>query len=222
MTTKSVNELSRAIVTAAWGVATLVLLFLVLLLGYELYNRGDADGASAITLEPGFLSSVPSVSEPTGTETRIKLYFGSPYSSGLRAEDRLVVLHDDILKNCKAAFRALASGPRTDAVPVLPSAATVRAMYLTSKGDLVVDLSRDVDVPELHSASAEMLMVRAITMTLSQSALRAANAPSVRRVQFLFEGAPTGSHFPAHIKLDFPMEPEASWVVPPRPGVGNG
>lgn len=205
---------------AAWGVATLVLMFLVLILGYELYNRGE-DAAESLPLGPGFATTPQTVAEPTGTETTIQLYFGSPYSSGLRSETRLVALTDDTIANCKSAFEALAAGPRTEAVPVLASTARVRAIYLLGGGDLVVDLSRDVDVPGVHSASAEMLMARALTMTLTQSVLRSGNTPPIKRVQFLFEGAPTGSHFPAHIKLDFPVEPESTWIVPTRPGAGN-
>lgn len=220
MSTKTVSDMSRSAVMAAWGVATLVLLFLVLILGYELYNRGESE-SNPIPLAPGFATVPETGPESTGTETTIQLYYGSPYSSGLRSEARRVSLTDDTISNCKVAFEALAAGPRTDAVPVLASTARVRAIYLLSQGDLVVDLSRDVDVPGVQSASAEMLMVRALVLTLSQPALRAGTTPQVRRIQFLFEGAPTGSHFPEHIKLDFPIEPESTWIVPSRAGAGN-
>lgn len=220
MTANTLNDMSRAAVLAAWGVATLVLLFLVLILGYELYNRGE-EVAESVSLGAGLVPAAPTVSEPTGVETSIQLYFGSPYSSGLRAETRLVALTDDTVANCKAAFAALAAGPRTEAIPALAATARVRAMYLMPEGDLVVDLARDVDVPGMRSASAEMLMVRSLAMTLSQPVLRAGNTPPIKRVRFLFEGAPTGSHFPEHIKLDFPIEPESTWIVPARSGAGN-
>lgn len=222
MTPKTPGDVTQSAVTAAWGVATLVLLFLVMLLGYELYQRSE-DAAEAVALDPGFVhtESAPAA-EPAGTEVPVRLYFGSPYSTGLRTEQRRISLTDDLVLNCKAAFEALAAGPRSDAVPVISAAARVRAIYVMNQGDLVVDLARDTDAPQLHSASAELLMIRALTMTLSQSALRVGNAPAIKRVRFLFEGAPTGSHFPAHIKVDYPVEPDSTWVVPAKTGAGNG
>lgn len=206
---------------AAWGVATLVLLFSVLLLGYQLYQRRAA--AEAPALAPGFAQSAPSdvgvaISEE---EALLQLYFGSTNTSGLRPEKRLIKLPGDTVGNCKAAFAALAAGPSDDGIPVLATTARIRAMYLMSNGDLVVDFSRDVDVPGLQSVSAELLMVRSLALTLTQPGLHGGDGPPVKRVHFLFEGAPTGGHFPEHIKLDFPIEPQSSWVIPSESEGGN-
>ncbi len=220
MSGTTVNDVARSAIMAAWGLATLVLIFSVGLLGYELYSRGERQ-AEAVPLEIGLGTTPVSGLASPGTTSAVQLYFGSPYSSGLRAETRLVPLGRDTVENCKAVFTALAAGPGDDGVPTLGKSVHVRAMYLLSSGDLVVDFSRDVDVPELHSATAELLMVRSLTLTLTQPSLRTGDSPPIKRVQFLFEGAPTGSHFPEHIKLDAPMEPQSSWVIPPRSRDGN-
>jgi hypothetical protein len=196
---------------AAWGVATMVLAFAVVLLVFELYRRGASTEDTSPSV-PVFAASHDAGADTRSREAEIHVYFASPYALELHAEPRLVELTSDTIENCKRAFAALAEGPRSDAVPVVDTGARARAMYLMPNGDLVVDLAREVDVPALHSASAELLAVQSIVLTLTQSGLRAGDTPPVRRVELLFEGSPLSERFPEHTAFQGAIEPKPSWA----------
>jgi hypothetical protein len=85
-------------------------------------------------------------------------------------------------------------------------------MYLLSTGELVVDLTRDVENPAIRSASAEWLLIQSVVHTLAQPALQGTNDRPVVTVLLLYEGSPTSEGFPSHIVLGEPMRPDALLV----------
>lgn len=219
MNNKQFADVLRSGLFAAWGLATLVLFFTVVLLAYEYYRAGNASGAVFTATDapsaPRFTAS------ETVEETEITLYFGASDSLRLDAERRLLVMTGSTTQNCKRAFNELTLGPRSGGVRLLDAGASVRAAYHLDDGTLVFDLARNANVPQVGSATAEALMLRSIVATFSQEAIRGREGPPVRSVRFLYEGSLPTDQFPAHIDLSSPISVDRSWLTSPSGSIAN-
>lgn len=204
-----VHDVVRTAFVSLWGVLTLVLLFTVVFLVFQLSETKDQ-----VELSSAPRASRNVESGETAVQGRpVALYFADPLRIQLAREERALPLTESTVANCRAAFVALAEGPRAGGVAVMPPAAKVRAMYLLASGELVVDLSREVESPLTRSASAEWLMVQAIVHTLAQPALQGADASGnkarpVTSVRLLYEGSPMSEGFPSHIALSESLRPD--------------
>lgn len=204
------SEVVRTALLALWGMATLVLLFSLALLVYQMTQRGDTPGLVPLAKGPA-----PAVlKEPAApvTAKAITLYFLNHDGSALGREVRRIEMGENAVENCRRALDALIEGPREDLAPVIAAATRVRGMYLLDNGELVVDFSRDLEAGQVRSPSAEMFMVRAIVATLTQPGLAPAEGPRIRGVRFLFEGAPPQEGYPVHLDLSAPVVPKAAWL----------
>jgi len=218
------RDILRELLLAVWGLGTMVLLFIVVLLVAQMMKEGrdPMDG-----LRP---KAAPTA-ERTGARTSValgqrtvQLYFADPAGVQLIPEARSLNASDSVEENCREALAALIAGPQSGGSPVLPSAAKVRALFLLENGELVVDFSRDLISAgaRTQSATSEALMVYAIATTLTQEALQVKGGTRVSQVRFLFEGAAPQEGFPAHLNLSGPVRPDQKWLEAPGAAAGNG
>jgi hypothetical protein len=201
---RDARDVMRTAFYSLWGVLTLVLLFTVGFLVFQLAQSADDVSVadfSRVTTTAGSAGQAV-------TGRPVLLYFADPARIRLAPEDRSLALSASTVENCRAAFVALAEGPRGAAAPVMPQTAKTRAMYLLPSGELIVDLSREVESPLTRSASAEWLLVQSIVHTLAQPALQGANDRPVATVRLLYEGSPMAEGFPSHIALTEPLRPD--------------
>lgn len=199
------RDVVRAAFYSLWGVLTLVLLFGMV---YLYIRLGQQENEMDVTAAAARATASSPEETPVGNRPTVRLYFANPSALRLAPEDHAVALTDSTLQNCRAAINALIAGPTEGAAPTLPSSAHIRALYLLDSGELVVDFARDIDVPALHSAGAEWLMIQSLACTLTQPGLRGANDRQVSSVRFLFEGSQSGESFPSHIELAGPVRPD--------------
>jgi hypothetical protein len=199
----------RSAFYALWGVLTLVLLFTATFLflrlsqtesGYETTSKPSQG-------ETGLRDDSAKTERPL-----VRLYFAHPTQLRLVAEDRPFSLTAETRENCRAAIRAMTEGPSAGASPVLPPATRVRAIYLLDSGELIVDFTRDIDAPALHSAGAEWLVAQALAHTLTQPGIQGAADRPVTSVRLLYEGSPAEEGFPGHISLPGPIRPDPRLV----------
>jgi spore germination protein GerM len=200
---------------SVWGLATLVLLFMVIFLSAELIELGG-DPMEALTPGPGENAAGPAA-RPTSTvgEGAVELYFPAADGTGLEAVERTMSLTDSTVENCRAALDALIAGPQQGAMAqALPASVQVRAMYLLDDGELVVDFSREIwsGQARFSSAALEGQMAFSVVNTLTQQSLQTAADPRVGEVRFLIEGAAPTDAFPAHLDLSTPLGPDRRWV----------
>jgi hypothetical protein len=190
-----------------------VLILCVLFLAGELSRRGGdpvralegAPAAERPAREDGPL-------EARGMSRDVTLFFASAETGYLKPEQRRLALTEHTSANCRAALEALIAGPREVGGAVLPPAAQVRGVYLAPGGELVVDLSRELQLNLARSASAEGLMAQSLANTLTQQALYVPGGDAVERVRLLIEGAPPGEGFPAHLDASGPLYPNRDWI----------
>lgn len=201
------NDVMRTAFYSMWGVLTLVLLFAVTFLFVRLTQRERDLQAVTPLIENG--GRVPERISSGNDLPTVRLYFAHPAQLRLVGEDRPLPIRNSTRENCRAAVQALVEGPTTGSAPTLPTVAQVRAIYLLDSGELILDFSRAIDVPEMRSAGAEWLMVQSLAHTLTQPGLQGANDRAVTSIRILYEGSPAeqGS-FPGHVLLSGTVRPD--------------
>ena len=189
----------RKLLFAGWGMLTLVLFLSIVFLVNALMQRGIAP-ADLSNLEPPSLITEVRPGAASGTR-EIRLYFADPNDVRLVSERRRIEFGEYTVENCRQVLEALIQGPRGLLAPVISPTTHIRGMYLRKDGELVLDLSRDVETGLIGSVSAELLMFQSIATSLMQPDLKGEKEPAVRRIRFLFEGSPPQDSFPKHIEL---------------------
>jgi len=206
----------RSLFLSLWAMATLILVFMVILLIRDVASNGR-DPLAAFTVAeeetPQPQRSAPSRNTLTG-EREVQLYFGANDGLRLLPESRQLPTGDSTVENCRTALEALIKGPLNDGTAILPPTVNVKALYLLSHGELVINFSRELqaEYTRTDSAAAEALFVQGVVHTLIQPALQNNLDPNVRKVRILVEDAPPTEAFPAHIDLSEPVTPDVQWL----------
>jgi len=202
----------RRTLLGVWAMFTLVLVFCIAILLNAMSEQGVENPLAPVPRGAG--ESAPAPVE-TVESRDVTLYFANREARGLVGEPRAFERTNSTIENCRAILEELARGPRTPLVPILPTDTVVRGIYMIEQGQLVIDLSREVEQGIPKSTSAEGLMVYGIVNTLTQEELAGDEGP-VRRVRFLFEGAGQ-DRFPRHIDVTSPVSPNDGWLIEQEP-----
>lgn len=148
---------------------------------------------------------------PAQAETRkIKatLYFVSPGGLRLVAIETEVPFGEGLAEQARRIVEAqIGEAPTPYAAP-FPAGTTMRALFLTDRGDVFVDLSREASTRHPGGSLAETLTVYALVNALT------ANLPAVSRVQILVEGQEVDT-LAGHIDLRQPLPQNLRWVENP-------
>lgn len=207
------KEVFRAGLLSLWGMATLVLLFCLSFLVYDLVQQGrDPLNFSVEDIPVG---EAEEVAPPEAESKLVRLYFADAGGRYLEAEDRVMKLGADTVENCRSVLSALIDGPRDALTPILPPNAKVRGMYHLESGELVIDFGRELEAAQIKSATAELFMVRGIVATMTQVILRGTEGGPVQSVRLLFEGAAAQDRFPAHIDVGETIRLDPLWINRP-------
>ncbi len=102
---------------------------------------------------------------------------------------------------------AAAPPPLASAVP---TGTTLRAIYLSERGDLFVDLSPEVTTNHTGGALDELFTVYALVNALT------VNLPAIQRVQLLIDGKETDT-LAGHVDLRNPLSRNMNWVKTDNP-----
>ena len=218
------NNAVQVFFLSVWAMATLILVFAVVLLVREMarqnldplgFMREENAGQTARQARPN--PGLPVA------ERDVALYFASRDARGLVPELRRIELTNSTIENCRTAIEALVAGPTQPLAPVIPGSVQVRALYMLDNGELVVDFSRELQQEHArrNSASLEALLIYALANTLTQNTLAGEEGGPVRRLRLLIEGLPPQVTFPAHIDVSQPIAPDQRWVLPERATPAN-
>jgi hypothetical protein len=135
------------------------------------------------------------------------LFFGSPDGQTLVPTRRDVPLASSVVEQGRQILTAqLAAPPPASYVNVIPSGTTLRAFYVTERGDAFVDLSPDVVRGHPGGSLNELLTVYAIVNAVT------ANLPAARRVQILVDGKEADT-IAGHVDLRRPLTRNDSLVT---------
>ena len=115
------------------------------------------------------------------SQMTVTLYFGAKDGSGLVPEARDIKASNGILGNLRAVVEALLGGPAAGGVALVPSAVTVRGVYIDDK-TAYLDFSREMVADFAGGSTGEYLLVASIVHTVCGA------FPEVDAVAILVEG----------------------------------
>ena len=90
-------------------------------------------------------------------------------------------------------------------VSAIPAGTTLRALFITDKGDAFVDLSGEVRTKHPGGSLDELLTVYTIVNALT------VNLPAITRVQILVDGKEVDT-LAGHVDLRHPLQKKLKWV----------
>lgn len=132
-------------------------------------------------------------------------YYGSEDGQELVAVRREVALAEGIVPQGRVILDAQLQGAPEPYVSVVPEGTTIRAFYVTERGDAFVDLSPEVSVKHQGGSAGELLTVHGIVNSVM------ANLPTIQRVQILIDGREVDT-LAGHVDLRRPLERDFALV----------
>jgi spore germination protein GerM len=145
---------------------------------------------------------------PTGADARkitATLYFVSDDGMALVGVQREVSFGETVLDQAKHIVTSQLAVAPPPLVSAIPPETTLRALYLTERGDAFVDLSADARTRHPGGALDELFTVYTIVNALTT------NLPAVKRVQILIEGKEVDT-LAGHVDLRHPLQKNLKWV----------
>ena len=131
------------------------------------------------------------------------LFYGSADGEALIPVRREVALAEGIVPQAREILTAQFQGAPAPHLSVIPEGTTLRAFYVTDRGDAFVDLSGEASAKHPGGSSTELLTVFAIVSAVT------ANLPTVQRVQILINGQEVDT-LAGHVDLRRPLERDVS------------
>ena len=162
-------------------------------------------------LQPESGDAPISTAAPAGNVPRITatLYYGSADGQSLVPVRREVPLAEGLVPQGREIVGAqLAEAAPSPFVSVIPEGTTLRAFYVTDRGDAFVDLSQEASSRHPGGSSTELLTVFAIVNAVT------ANLPTIQRVQILINGREADT-LAGHVDLRRPLQQDLSIVREP-------
>ena len=136
------------------------------------------------------------------------LYYASSDGQSLAAVKREVPLADGVLAQGRQIIQSQLEAAPAPYVSVVPAGTTLRAFYVTDRGDAFVDLSPEISTAHPGGSTTELLTVYAIVNAVTT------NLSSVQRVQILIGGKEADT-LAGHVDLRRPFEHDISLVKTP-------
>lgn len=180
---------------------------LVWLLFFALPQRfGDDPGPEGAAVVPGAapLATSPTTAEDTRKITA-RIFYVAESGGALVGLDQDVPLAEDPAEQAREIVRAQMAPVESPLVSAIPPGTTLRALYLTPRGEAYVDLSREVADAHPGGSVAELLTVYSIVHALT------ANLPAVRSVQILVDGREVDT-LAGHVNLRRPLPANPDWI----------
>jgi spore germination protein GerM len=131
------------------------------------------------------------------------LFYATPEGDALTPIRREVPLAEGLVAQGRQLLVAQFAPPPSPYISAIPAGTTLRAFYVTDKGDAFVDLSGITAAP--GGSLTELLTVHAIVNAVT------ANLPAVKRVQILVDGKEVDT-IAGHIDVRRPLTRDTSLI----------
>jgi hypothetical protein len=146
-------------------------------------------------------STAPAPAAPVASVPHIiaTLYYGTPDGQALAAVKREVPLGEGPREQGQQILQSELEDAPAPYLSLIPRGTTLRAFYITDRGDAFVDLSAEASTLHPGGSTHELLTVYAIVNAVT------ANLTSVERVQILIDGRQADT-LAGHVDLRRPFE----------------
>ncbi len=136
------------------------------------------------------------------------LYYANSDGQSLAAIKREVPLADGILAQGRQIIQSQLETAPMPYVSVVPAGTTLRAFYVTDRGDAFVDFSPEISTAHPGGSTTELLTVYALVNAVTT------NLSSVQRVQILIGGKEADT-LAGHVDLRRPFERDTPLIKAP-------
>jgi spore germination protein GerM len=155
--------------------------------------------------QPEPVAAAPAAAAANVPHIIAKLYYGTADGQALAAVKREVPLGDGPRAQGRQILESELEAAPAPYLSLIPPGTTLRAFYITERGDAFVDLSPEVSTMHPGGSTNELLTVYAIVNAVT------ANLSSVERVQILIGGKQADT-LAGHVDLRRPFERDTSLV----------
>ena len=195
----------RAIFGAAgFVVAAVVVWWLLFVAVPRWYRSADTTGT---TPAPPTAATTDAAAQRKITAT---VYFVGPDGLSLVPAQREVPFGEPVVEQARRIIEAQLSVSAAPLLSAVPAGTTLRALYLSDRGDAFVDLSADVTTKHTGGSMDEILTVYTIVNALT------VNLPAITRVQILVDGKEVDT-LAGHVDLRNPLAKNLAWVTTENP-----
>lgn len=152
------------------------------------------------------VSAAPSTTPaPPGRKIKARLFYLAEDGEHLTAAEREVAYGEGPVAQAREIVAAQLAAVSDPLVSPIPAGTSVRALFISDRGDAYVDLSREVSSAHPGGTTSELLTVYAIVDALT------VNLPAVRAVQILVDGKEQDT-LAGHVDLRRPLEKNLDFV----------
>jgi len=185
----------------AIGGIVAVAVLLVWALFVALPRRGRSTGAATATPTAATTTAAAS----SGRKIKARLFYVADDGVHLVRQERDVPYGEGTLEQAREIIAAQVAPAGEPLVSAIPAGTTVRALFLTERGEAYVDVSREILSGHSGGTIAELLTVYTIVDALTD------NLPGVTAVQLLVDGKQLDT-LAGHVDLRAPLTKNLSWV----------
>jgi spore germination protein GerM len=147
----------------------------------------------------------PAAQALPGRKIKAHLFYLAGDGTRLTTVERDVAYGDNPVDQAREIIAAQIAPVAEPLVSAIPPGTTLRALFLTEKGEAFVDLSAEVASAHPGGSVAELLTVYTIVDALT------ANLPAVQSVQVLVDGKEVET-LAGHVDLRRPLAKNLAWV----------
>lgn len=151
---------------------------------------------------------------------RATLFYVAEDGGRLVGVDREVPYADSPIDQARRLIESLLKPADAPLLQPIPAGTTLRAVFLTERGEAYVDFSPEISTKHPGGSLDELLTVYAIVDTLT------VNLPAIAQVQILVNGREVDT-LAGHVDLRRPLAKNLTWTRPPEeaapaPAAGTG
>jgi spore germination protein GerM len=147
----------------------------------------------------------PTAPAPPGRKIKARLFYVSESGTKLTGIERDVAYAENAAEQAREIVAAQVGAVAEPLVSAVPAGTTLRALFITEKGEAFVDLSRDVAAAHPGGTANELLTVYTIVNAVT------ANLPAVTAVQLLVDGKEVDT-LAGHVDLRRPLARNLTYV----------
>jgi germination protein M len=193
--------MNRRVMAIGGLVASVVLL--VTLVFVVRSRRATQVGAGAPT------AGAAPATTASGRKIKARLFYVADDGVHLVRAERDVPYGEGTLEQAREILAAQVAPVPEPLVSAIPPGTTLRAVFLTEKGEAYVDFSREIVTSHSGGTVDELLTVYTIVDALTE------NLPAVTAVQMLVDGKQVDT-LAGHVDLRTPLAKNLSWVLTPN------
>jgi spore germination protein GerM len=183
------------------AIAAVVVTLMVVTLVTVAIRRRPTHGGTPVS------APAPAGSQVFGKKIKARLYYVSMDGTRLTGVDREVSYSEGSVALAQQIVNAQLAPVPAGLVSAIPLGTTLRALYLTEKGDVFVDLSKEASTAHPGGSLNELLTIYTIVNALT------ANLPAVKSVQLLVDGKQVDT-LAGHIDLRKPFQKNLAIIEP--------